>query len=126
MGVFWCVAYHICYSPPVIPASLCEESNMVGIAGAVIIDAMLLFLVSGNAYGQTDSGGNPIVRDALLQASSRLARPKCSSIFSAGAMTALLSAKYSLISLGKPRVGPDGRFGVLSAMTLKADKQIVI
>jgi hypothetical protein len=99
---------------------------MFRVGRAVFMGSVLLFGVLLKIHGQTNPVGNPLIRDALLQANSRLVRPKCRSIFGPDAVTALLSATYRLLPLGSPLLGSDGKFHVLSALTLKAEKTILI
>src|SRR5262245_31423547 len=91
----------------------------------IVIGAMLLVFPE-KLDGQGNPIGNPLVLDALLEASNRLSRPKCHAIFGPNAARALLSANYVVISLGTPRIGSDGKFNLVAAFTEKPHNLIVI
>jgi hypothetical protein len=89
--------------------------------------AVLTVIFSEGASGQhLKWDENDLIRSAVSESLERLNRPACLKVFGPTAAAALMSANYRLINLGEPKLLPNGKLQVISAITMRQHRLIII
>jgi len=86
-----------------------------------------LILVSGRLMEAQHSAdaAKQLVVEAVAEAGKRLVKKECSDFFGAGALAALTSAKYRVVSFGQPRFR-EGKLAVAGAATIRETGMVLI
>jgi len=90
-----------------------------------LIAGLSMWALSQDGFPQTKPDDSTEIREAVVESVERLNRPACSSLLGANARDILISARFVVISFGKPKLGSDGKFKVISA-SVDGDRNTII
>ena len=94
---------------------------------AVLLTGGIVVLwISRTALGQIKPEDRPELLDGFVEAANRLNQPACSALFRPDSRETLHSARYIVISFGKPVLTANGKFNVVSASVDRERNVIMI
>ncbi len=98
---------------------------MAKLAEILTIGIAVFYGVSRPTFGQLKPDDRPELREAVTEAGNRLQKPACGALFGPKGRETFLSATYILVSFGKPKPSPDGKFSVMSA-SADRDRNVIL